>query len=77
MHRVKGLEFDYIIISAVNKNYVPLNLSELNSTDTSIKKQAEIRERALLYVSATRAKKGVLVTSFGEPSEFLKEVYGI
>jgi superfamily I DNA/RNA helicase len=75
MHRVKGLEFDYIIISAVNKSYVPLNLSELNSADPSIKKQAEIRERALLYVSATRAKKGVLVTCFGEPSEFLGELY--
>jgi len=71
MHRVKGLEFDYIIISGVNKNYVPLKLDDLKSPDPVIKKQAELRERALLYVSATRAKRGVLVTCFGEPSEFI------
>ena len=67
----KGLEFDYIIISGVNKNYVPLKLDDLKSPDPVIKKQAELRERALLYVSATRAKRGVLVTCFGEPSEFI------
>jgi len=36
-------------------------------------KENKIRERALLYVAATRAKKEVIVTSFGEPSKFIKQ----
>ena len=41
------------------------------STDPVIKREAETHERALLYVAATRAKKNVIVTSFGNKSRFL------
>jgi superfamily I DNA/RNA helicase len=40
--------------------------------DSTAREEAETCERALLYVAVTRAKKEVLITSYGEKSEFLK-----
>ena len=71
MHRVKGLEFDHVIIAGVNDGVVPFEAGWNQSTDQVIRKETETHERALLYVAATRAKKGVLVTSFGKGSRFL------
>jgi superfamily I DNA/RNA helicase len=71
MHRVKGLEFDRVIIAGVNDGVVPFEGVETGTSDPVIKKESEVHERALLYVSATRAKKEVLVTCFSEPSRFL------
>ncbi len=71
MHRVKGLEFDRVIIAGVNAGIVPYEGLGTDSSDPMVKIESEIHERALLYVSATRAKKEVLVTSFGKPSRFL------
>ncbi len=71
MHRVKGLEFDRVIIAAVNDGVVPEPRSIQETMDPTIQKSDELKERALLYVAATRAKKEVLVTSFGKPSVYL------
>lgn len=71
MHRVKGLEFDTIIIAGVNDGIVPLEKALSDTSDSTVRKNAEILERSLLYVSATRAKKELLITSFGRPSNFL------
>jgi superfamily I DNA/RNA helicase len=71
MHRVKGLEFDRVIIAGVNDGIVPLEGEWASTSDSIIQKENEIHERALLYVAATRAKKEVVVTSFGKPSMFL------
>jgi mRNA-degrading endonuclease RelE of RelBE toxin-antitoxin system len=70
MHRVKGLEFDRMIIAQVNQGIVPLAVAK-NTQDPTVARSHEVHERSLLYVAATRAKKEVLVTSFGERSEFL------
>ncbi|MDA3791537.1 MAG: UvrD-helicase domain-containing protein [Desulfobacula sp.] len=71
MHRVKGLEFDRVIIAGVNDGIVPLSNNCNQPGDQVIRKENETQERALLYVAATRAKKEVVVTSFGEPSRFI------
>jgi len=71
MHRVKGLEFDRVVIAGVNDGIVPLRGEWLKTTDSVVQSESDIHERALLYVAATRAKKEVVVTSFGKPSEFL------
>ncbi len=71
MHRVKGLEFDRVIVAGVNDGVVPLEGFDSKSSDPTVRTDSEIGERALLYVSATRAKKEVVVTSFGKPSRFL------
>lgn len=71
MHRVKGLEFDRIIIAAVNDSTVPLEGNWEKSSDSVVLRESEIHERALLYVAATRAKKETVVTGFGKQSKFL------
>ncbi len=71
MHRVKGLEFDTIIIAGANDGVLPLRQA-LNSTDDPVERRdLEFRERALFYVAATRAKREVVVTSFGRKSSFI------
>ena len=71
MHRIKGLEFDRIIIAGANEGTIPFDGAESRSSDSTVRVDSEINERALLYVSATRAKKEVVVTSFGKPSRLL------
>jgi len=71
MHRVKGLEFDHMIIAGVNDGIVPLSYALMGQDNPFAEEESETRERALLYVSATRAKKDVLITSHGNKSRFL------
>lgn len=68
MHRVKGIEFDYVIIAAVNDGIVPYSGKQ---NDADLIEESDIQERALLYVASTRAKREVVITSFGKPSEYL------
>lgn len=70
MHRVKGLEFTIVFIVAANRNYLPLK-SAVNRIDPAEKEAAMTGERCLLYVAMTRAKKKVLISSYGSISEFL------
>ena len=71
MHRVKGLEFDRMIIAGVNADTVPLPAALETASDPAVRAEAEVRERALLYVAATRARREVRITGWGEPSPFL------
>jgi superfamily I DNA/RNA helicase len=71
MHRVKGLEFERVLIAAVNQGVVPLGAALSKSEDPVLRRESEARERALLYVSATRARNALVVTSSGEASPFL------
>jgi superfamily I DNA/RNA helicase len=68
MHRVKGLEFDYVFLAGVNNGVIPYNGKE-NSDHTNYK-----QERSLLYVALTRAKKQVYMSCYGKPSIFLPKV---
>ena len=72
MHRVKGLEFDRVAIASVNSGLVPLRAAVLSRGDEAGREAAETEERALVYVASTRAKKELLVFSYGEPSPFLE-----
>lgn len=72
MHRVKGLEFDYVFLVGINDGVMPLRSAIDSASDNVIKNQRIISERSLLYVAATRAKKAVYVSSYGRISEFLK-----
>lgn len=69
MHRVKGLEFDAVIIAgASNKNFSSVRTPD---EDSMIHEDSTIAERSLLYVAMTRAKKEVLVTWNGELTPLL------
>lgn len=71
MHRVKGLEFKYVFIAAVNNRIIPLS-SAINKADAVSEEESIISEKCLLYVAMTRAQKGVYITSYGRKSEFLE-----
>ena len=71
MHRVKGLEFDRVVMASINKGLVPLPVAIHGRGDDVERESAETEERSLVYVAATRAKKELLVLSFGTPSRLL------
>ena len=70
MHRVKGLEFDHVVLASVNSGLVPLR-QRAKAADAVADASMETEERSLLYVAATRAKKSLTCLSFGRPSRFL------
>ncbi|NOR69581.1 MAG: DNA helicase, partial [Methylomarinum sp.] len=70
MHRVKGLEFDTMYIAGVNDGILPLDI--LDSDDKTIIREHEWRERSLLYVAITRAKRFCSITGFGKLSVFVE-----
>jgi len=71
IHRVKGLEFDEMIIASLNEGIVPLKAALDGAGDPVELKQADLEERALLYVAITRAKKRALLLSYGVVSPYL------
>lgn len=71
MHRVKGLEFDYVILPSVNEGIIPSESVMDKADDTVTLNEVELSERSLLYVAATRAKKSILITSYGNRSRFI------
>jgi len=74
MHRVKGLEFDEVILASVNEGIVPLNKALVGKGDAVEKRQADLEERALVYVAMTRAKKKLIITSYGQKSIYLGSI---
>jgi len=68
-HSVKGLEFDNVIILAVNDGEIPLPESGDGNEEEYMDK-----ERRLMYVSMTRAKFMLFLTSYSSPSHFFKEM---
>ena len=71
MHRVKGLEFQEVIIAAANEGIIPLASGLKDSGDAVSRKDLELREKSLLYVAATRAREQLLITTHGKMSPFL------
>lgn len=71
MHRIKGLQFNYVILPSMNADVLPFKLGLEHCSDDASKTQFLNGERCLLHVSATRAKKQVLVTYFGQSSALL------
>jgi len=72
MHRIKGLEFDYMIICGANKGVIPLEYTNSSAAENpGIQEDFIERERSLFYVASTRAKKRLVVTGVGEMSEFV------
>ena len=70
MHRVKGLEFKYVFVVAVNDDKMPLK-SAISKVDETSRQESITAEKCLFYVALTRAQKGAYITSYGAKSEFL------
>ena len=73
MHRVKGLEFDRVVMASMNEGLVPLSAAIESSSDDTARESAETEERSLVYVAATRAKKELMLLSYGAPSPLFGE----
>lgn len=70
MHRVKGLEFQYVFVAGVNASVVPpKNIASID--DAVSREAAETAEKCLLYVALTRAQRGTYVTSYGKKSRYI------
>jgi superfamily I DNA/RNA helicase len=71
MHRVKGLEFQYVFVAAANSGILPYPIAKKWS---QVAKDEHLTgEKCLLYVALTRAQKKAYVTSYGKQSEFLTD----
>jgi superfamily I DNA/RNA helicase len=70
MHRVKGLEFQYMFIAAANNRVIPLARA-IDDTDEVARQVGLTAEKCLLYVALTRAQKAAYITGYGTPSELL------
>lgn len=71
MHRVKGLEFDHVFVSAVNKKVLPFGTKDDFEDDISLE-EFRTGEKCLLYVALTRARKSAYVSCYGGLSELVK-----
>lgn len=71
MHRVKGLEFRYVMLVAANDDYLPLPQAVESSEDPTEQKASDLSERALFHVAVTRAVNRVFVSYFQKPSSFI------
>ena len=70
MHRAKGMEFNDVVLLSVDKSVMParditLGLAKEERDDVLM------RERALLYVAASRARESLVVITGEHPSELL------
>lgn len=70
MHRVKGLEFQYVFVVAVNAGIVPLDAA-IDHTDVVSENETMKSEKCLIYVALTRTQKCAYVTSYGRQSIWL------
>ncbi|MBP3752112.1 MAG: ATP-dependent helicase [Pyramidobacter sp.] len=74
LHRVKGLEFEYVFIAGASDDKLPHENALKNKEGLALE-ESITAERCLLYVALTRAKKRAYVTSNGKLSRFVKANY--
>lgn len=70
MHNAKGLEFTHVILLDVSAEALPQSYLFRGLAPAEVD-EAMQRERALLYVAASRARDKLVVSVVGEPSELL------
>lgn len=71
MHSAKGLEFDVVLLARLTDKYIPGVKSEFDEEEWE---SHVATERRLVYVSMTRAKHKLIMTSYGTKSRFLSEM---
>ena len=71
MHRVKGLEFKAVFIAGAGDGIIPLDTEEYRDTDPVERRLAELTERSLFYVAASRAKNALFISCSGKPGAFM------
>ncbi|NVD36865.1 hypothetical protein [Marinobacter lutaoensis] len=59
-------------VTSANRGLVPLDFVVNSAADAVTRRQRENEERALVYVSLTRARKLAFVFGYGEMSEWFR-----
>jgi superfamily I DNA/RNA helicase/mRNA-degrading endonuclease RelE of RelBE toxin-antitoxin system len=73
MHRMKGLEYRFMLISCIGAEHFPYEyVRELAETDPHRHELELAKARNLLFVAATRARDEIVFTWTGEPSPLLR-----
>ena len=76
-HSSKGLEFDYVILPMVERDYFPFYPQRLELT-SDVMEDCDNKSRALLFVGMTRAKQQLYIYTSSsrdsQPSKFLEEL---
>ncbi|PFG18537.1 UvrD-helicase domain-containing protein [Serinibacter salmoneus] len=70
MHRAKGMEFSHVLLFGIDTGF-GAGAAHLRDVPEADRADAELRERSLLYVAATRARDRLVVMWKGQPSELL------
>ncbi len=73
MHRAKGLEFHAVAIAFLSAGAFPPKPALTSAVDAADKREIIEREKALLHVAATRAKKILRISWSGKPSDILPQ----
>jgi superfamily I DNA/RNA helicase len=71
MHRAKGLEFETVAIVCLNDGVVPFRHEVDGAIDAAAKRNVDERERSLVHVAATRAKRYLMVSWSGKKTSLL------
>ena len=71
MHRMKGLEFERVILASVQAGTLPQPFAGQSQADDTSRAQHIQSERCLLYVAATRARDELIITGHGAASPLL------
>ncbi len=69
MHRLKGLEYKKVLLCGIQSGQVPL--PAYDAADTVSQADHSQRERCLFYVASTRARDELVITGYGQTSEFM------
>lgn len=73
MHNLKGLEYKVVILYNISKTTFPFYFFNFTNLEPSEKKSYLRSERALMYVSMTRAIKKLYILGVSEPCDWLKD----
>jgi superfamily I DNA/RNA helicase len=60
-----------MICPGVNEHILPLSSVLAAQDNEDAKEDFELKERSLFFVAVTRARKSVLISSFGKSSSFI------
>lgn len=69
MHRMKGLEFRGVLLASVQEGMMPYT----GGGSGNLSEDRLLQERCLFYVASTRARDELVITGYGNKSNFLAE----
>ncbi len=73
MHRAKGLEFDYVAVALLSTDIIPPQKAIRGAVDEAAKRELIEREKSLLHVACTRARKELRISWNGSRPEIVNE----